>query len=59
MELLKNTDSFTELEGLSKNIRARLKVMLGIDAKVLLESPNTLQRFEGKAKRIKDLRNVK
>lgn len=59
VELLKNTDSFTELEGLSKNIRARLKVMLGIDAKVLLESPNTLQRFEGKAKRIKDLRNVK
>ena len=59
VELLKNTDSFTELEGLSKKIRARLKVMLGIDAKVLLESPNTLQRFEGKAKRIKDLRNVK
>ncbi|MBQ9514135.1 MAG: phenylacetate--CoA ligase [Clostridia bacterium] len=59
VELLKNTDSFTELEALSKNVRARLKVMLGIDAKVMLESPNTLQRFEGKAKRIKDLRNVK
>ena len=33
------------------------KVVLGLDAKIRLESPNTLQRFEGKAKRIKDLRN--
>jgi len=38
-------------------IKAKLKVMLGIDAKVVPESPNTLQRFEGKAKRIRDLRN--
>ena len=30
--------------------------MLGLDAKISLESPNTLQRFEGKAKRVKDLR---
>ena len=34
----------------------KLEIMLGLDAKVKLESPNTLQRFEGKAKRIKDLR---
>ena len=26
-------------------------------SKILLESPNTLQRFEGKAKRVKDLRS--
>jgi phenylacetate-CoA ligase len=31
-------------------------VVLGLDAKVMLESPNTLARFEGKAKRVKDLR---
>lgn len=57
VELLKSTDSFTELEDLSKKIRNKLKVVLGLDIKVQLESPNTLQRFEGKAKRIKDLRN--
>lgn len=57
VELLKSTDSFIELEALTKRIRNKLKVILGLDIKVLLESPNTLQRFEGKAKRIKDLRN--
>lgn len=57
VELLKSTDSFTELEALTKRIKNKLKVILGLDIKVLLESPNTLQRFEGKAKRIKDLRN--
>ena len=59
VELAKSTDSFTELDNLSKNIRSKLKIMLGLDAKVKLESPNTLQRFEGKAKRIKDLRGIK
>ena len=29
------------------------------DARVQLVSPNTLQRFEGKAKRVKDLRQRK
>lgn len=57
VELLKSTDSFTELEDLNKRIKNKLKVVLGLDIKVLLESPNTLQRFEGKAKRIRDLRN--
>ncbi len=57
VELLKSTDSFKELEDLSKKVVSKLKIILGIDAKVKLESPNTLQRFEGKAKRIKDLRS--
>ena len=57
VELLKSTDSFTELETLSKKVRGKLKVVLGLDAKIQLESPNTLQRFEGKAKRVKDLRS--
>ena len=57
VELAKSTDSFKELEKLTKAIKSKLKIMLGLDAKVLLESPNTLQRFEGKAKRIKDLRS--
>lgn len=57
-ELLKSTDSFAELESLSSKIKAKLHIILGLDAKVQLESPNTLQRFEGKAKRVKDLRSL-
>ena len=56
VELLKPTDSFKELEAIEKTIKSKLRVMLGLDAKISLESPNTLQRFEGKAKRVKDLR---
>ena len=56
VELLKATDSFKELEEIEKKIKSRLRVVLGLDAKISLESPNTLQRFEGKAKRVKDLR---
>ena len=57
VELAHSTDSFSTLERISGEVRNKLKVMLGLDAKILLESPNTLQRFEGKAKRVKDLRN--
>ncbi len=56
VELNKETDSFAELQRIEKATRSKLKVILGLDAKIKLESPNTLQRFEGKAKRIKDLR---
>ena len=58
VELVKNTDSYAELDALNKRVRSKLHIMLGLDAQVKLESPNTLQRFEGKAKRIKDLRNL-
>lgn len=57
VELNKETDSFAELQRIENLTRNKLKVVLGLDAKIRLESPNTLQRFEGKAKRIKDLRN--
>ena len=56
VELLHSTDSFTELEKITAKVRGKLRTVLGLDAKVTLESPNTLQRFEGKAKRVKDLR---
>lgn len=56
VELNHSTDSFAVLEKISNAVRTKLKIMLGLDAKVKLESPNTLQRFEGKAKRIRDLR---
>ena len=59
VELNKETDSFAELQRIENTTRSKLKVILGLDAKIRLESPNTLQRFEGKAKRVKDLRSVK
>lgn len=59
VELLKATDSFKELEKIEKSVRSKLKIMLGLDAKIQLESPNTLARFEGKAKRVRDLRKEK
>ena len=57
VELLKSTDSYSELERIKNVVKNKLRVVLGLDAKILLESPNTLQRFEGKAKRVKDLRS--
>ena len=56
VEVLKPTDSYKDLEAIEKKIKNKLRVILGLDAKIRLESPNTLQRFEGKAKRVKDLR---
>ena len=58
VELLpdKMTDSYQELEALRNKIVHKLRIVLGLSAKVTLVSPNTLQRFEGKAKRITDLR---
>ena len=57
VELAQSTDSFSELERITREVKNRLKVVLGLDAKILLQSPNTLQRFEGKAKRVTDLRS--
>ena len=56
VELVRPVDVYKELEELEKKIKHRLRIVLGLDAKIRLESRNTLQRFEGKAKRIKDLR---
>ena len=56
VELAEPTDNFGDLERISASVRNKLRVILGLDAKIKLESPNTLQRFEGKAKRVKDLR---
>ena len=57
VELKVATDSFKELERISAKVRSKLRIVLGLDAKILLESPNTLLRFEGKAKRVRDLRS--
>ncbi len=52
-------DSFGKLDSLKQTINHRLRTVLGIDAKVTLMQPRTLQRFEGKAKRVIDMREEK
>lgn len=52
-------DSFALLENLSSRIKGKLKSILGIEAKVTLVAPRSLARFEGKAKRVIDMREVK
>lgn len=49
-------DSYAALEKLEKKIRNQLKTVLGLDAVIKLVAPGSLQRFEGKAKRVTDLR---
>lgn len=49
-------DRWSELEALERTIYEALRGTLNLDVKVQLVSPNTLKRFEGKAKRVTDLR---
>lgn len=50
-------DHYRELEALQHSLQDRLKSVLGLQAKVTLVQPKSLERFQGKAKRILDLRN--
>ncbi len=52
----KMQDSVAFIANLEKTIKDKIKFILGLDAKIQIENPNTLQRFEGKAKRVRDLR---
>ena len=52
-------DNFADLHALQKSIHDRLKSVLGLETKVTLAEPKSLERFQGKAKRILDLRNEK
>lgn len=52
-------ERYSELEALEHSIREKLRTVLGIDCRVTLVQPRAITRFEGKAKRILDLRNVK
>jgi len=58
VEIIDNTllDSYSLLDGLEKKIRNQLKTVLGLDATIKLVAPGSLQRFEGKARRVTDLR---
>lgn len=52
-------ESFGELERLQNNIHDKLKSVLGLETRVTLVEPKSLERFQGKAKRVLDLRNEK
>lgn len=50
-------EKLANLEALQKQAADKLKTVLGIQAKVTLVAPKSIQRYEGKAKRIIDRRN--
>lgn len=51
-------ENYALLESLVKTIKQKLKVVLQIDATVKLVEPLSLKRYEGKAKRVTDLRKI-
>lgn len=52
-------DSYDYVKSIERKIKDKIHLILGLDAIIKIESPNTLQRFEGKAKRVTDLRKGK
>ncbi len=50
-------ERYSDLEKLTCMIRSRLRTVLGIDARVTLVEPKSIERFAGKAKRVVDLRD--
>ncbi len=49
-------EKFSELENLEKSISNKLHSVLGLDAKVRLVEPKSIERTTGKAKKVLDLR---
>jgi phenylacetate-CoA ligase len=52
------TDRISELQGLNKSLQHQLECALGISVDVKLVEPKTIQRSEGKAKRVIDNRKL-
>ncbi len=50
-------ERYGELEGLQQTIRDKIHTVLGLKLKITLVEPKSLERFQGKAQRILDLRN--
>ena len=50
-------ESYGILEGLRRDVHDKLKSVMGLETKVTLVEPKSLERFQGKAKRVLDLRN--
>ncbi|MGI5877573.1 MAG: phenylacetate--CoA ligase family protein [Christensenellales bacterium] len=51
-------ERFSHLEGLENRIRQRIRTVLGLDVSVRLVEHQSLKRFEGKARRVTDLRKL-
>ncbi len=49
-------DSYSKLSELEQRIKKGLKAQLGLATQIKLVAPHSLKRFEGKAKRVTDLR---
>jgi phenylacetate-CoA ligase len=52
------SDEIRYLQGIEGKIRKNIKEFLGVTAKISLSEPRSIERFEGKAQRIIDLRNT-
>ena len=52
-------ERYSELEALQKKIHDQMRSVLGLDTKINLVEPKTIERFQGKARRVIDLRNEK
>jgi phenylacetate-CoA ligase len=52
------SDEMKQLDSLAKKIGHDIKDYLGVNAKIKLVEPQTIQRFEGKAKRVIDKRKL-
>jgi len=52
------SDEVKTLEGLTKKIQNEIKDLLGVSCKVKLVEPKSIQRSEGKAKRVIDKRKI-
>lgn len=50
-------EHFSMLEKVQHDIQNRLRIVLGLTTKVTLVAPRTIERFQGKAKRVVDMRN--
>ena len=51
-------DDVKSIEKIERNIREQLRSVLGLSAKVTLVGPKTIERSEGKAKRVIDTRKL-
>ena len=52
------TDEVKSLETLKKTIHDKLKMAIGLNAKVTLVAPNGLEHFDGKSKHVTDKRKL-
>ena len=52
------SDEIRKLESLEREIRKEIEVVLGINVKVKLVEPKSIERFEGKSKRVIDRRSL-